>query len=133
MFKQVIIATSLMTMPFACSSDEQEAEDVVEMPAANELTEATEMPAMPEAPSVEEIAAAANPPANADTVGYVRTAVLRVRSGPGLSHKTVGYVTFNQEVPLNPEGMWSKIAEGQWVSNKYLSKNKNSKQWIPAH
>lgn len=66
---------------------------------------------------------------------YVRCAVLRIRSGPGVNHETVGYLTFNAEVfPVeSSSSSWVKIGEGKYIGRRFLSDQKNASQYIPNH
>ena len=65
---------------------------------------------------------------------YVRSAVLRVRSGPGKEHPTVGYVVYNMQVTEIPGGTstWAKIGQNKFVARSCLSHDMNSKQFIPG-
>ena len=66
---------------------------------------------------------------------FVRSAVLRVRSGPGKEHPTVGYVVYNMVVTEIPGGTasFAKIGNNKFVARSCLSTDKNSKQFIPGH
>ena len=158
MIKHLLISAGLAFMPFACSSDEEETEEPVQMPGDEMGMESAELgdPSAtdPAGLGADDAAGFGSLPgdaigsAAADMVGdaassamggegslFVRCHVLRVRSGPGMSHKTVGYKTYNEELTSvdasNPK--WTKIGEGQFVSRRYLNVQKNSKPHIPAH
>lgn len=59
---------------------------------------------------------------------YVAVSHLNVRSGPGMAHDVVNVLAFNTPVPnLGIENLiWVKIAEGQYISRKYMSEEKNT-------
>ena len=144
MIRKALLVCGLMVIPFACSDDQQEEEleEPVQMPIEEEpaafepepetpdLTEAPEPPAVPEAP----VAVQAEGEGSNYPPLFVRCAVLRVRTGPGMGYPTTGYVTFNTEVfPLEQNSKWVKIGQNKYVSRHFLSTAKNSKQYIPAH
>ena len=137
MIRQVILSVGLAFMPLACSDDQQQAEEAVQMPDDGMDSDMGMGMGMPDTPSADSIGSAAASAAgmasgNGET-GYVRTAVLTVRSGPGMSHGVVRYVLFNQQVNiLEKTNSWAKIAEGEYVSHKYLSNQQNQKQLILA-
>ena len=133
MIRQVILSVGLAFMPLACSDDQQQAEEAVQMPDDGMDSEmGMGMPDTPSADSIQDAAAsAAGMVSGNGETGYVRTAVLRVRSGPGTSHGTVRYILFNQQVNiLEKTNHWAKIADGEYVSHKYLSNQQNQKQLI---
>ncbi len=73
--------------------------------------------------------------APAGSVLYVKTHSLNVRTGPGMSHKVIGVVNFNDSITVKEavnNGRWIKIGEGQYVGGRYLSTTKNSSVTIPS-
>ncbi len=76
-------------------------------------------------------AAAAPVPAEATTVapsaagtGYVTTAGLNVRQGPGVSYPVVRVLGFGEQVTKVSSGSWTKIGEGEFVYSAYIADSK---------
>ncbi|MCL2052376.1 MAG: SH3 domain-containing protein, partial [Lachnospiraceae bacterium] len=63
----------------------------------------------------------------------VNASKLYERSGPGVSHKSVGTLrhgTLVEVKELSHDGKWALVHTGTWVSTKYLEKNSEKHQGI---
>ena len=148
MIKHLFLVAGMAFMPFACSDEDEQTEEPVQMPGDED---AMADPAMPDgadlgatdSPSMNDLTGGTDAMGSSMGSGgygaglFVRPYVLRIRSGPGISHKTIGYVTFNQEVvpaaDANPSSFWLKVGEGQYISRKYLNNEKNQQPHLPSH
>lgn len=161
MIKHLLLMAGIAMFPLACAGEDEDTEEAVEMPGeeGEDFSADTEEPSFPEVASDEgsslsDLAGAGDAAATAAAASienagvessgventgngqsqYVRCAVLRIRSGPGMDHGTVGYLTFNSEVtPVSNDDVWVKIGENKYIGRHFLSDGVNERQYIPAH
>lgn len=166
MVLKALVVAGLVVLPAACSDDQENPQEAVELSedveggngmgmgdgfggiqppalgdiagqaaqAAEEAAKAEAAAALQAAPPQGETMGQAAPQGNYPAM-YVRSYVLRVRSGPGKQFATVGYVTYNSELhPLETtNNEWVRIGNNKFVSRNWLSPQKGAPKYIPAH